>query len=466
MRLHLPFGARSHRECAPKARGLPKSGMALTIPVGSVTALLMFMSVVVLAANIPTSYSSGSLPQQAAGLFPVPLVDSSRFAKAAGNCVALHENMQACEHLLKIALAANSRQTDARLWLAFLAEHAGRNADAEVLYLQSLQRDHSFYPLWAYWSFLQRTGADLRARDLDRQVLLRATPSFRAHYSALWRSGWTPKQTFEVLLEEKQSAQLASLVDYLIDSRNPSARLLLSRLLSARGDLSLPLPKLREFVLQLVAQGIEGNLPLPEAEKVWRQAISEPTSIDESIPILGDKRESPTDDPVWNYNPTLRLPFVPKSFDWSAIRSEDGESERLSHQHGGIRIQVRGNASNGQALLAKLAPIRAGMSTLRFTIEWDESFRVRCPSSYFWELRDRDGVEVVARARAYSKSHTSLGWTPITEQQLPIHGTYECLQLMLFRAPQEGGACLPDEIAIRRVRISDSENRETEDAVQ
>jgi hypothetical protein len=417
---------------------------------GSATAFVMAISVGLLAATAmePDVSDPGAWRLWQAQAIANSWMDPSTVVKAAENCMSSHWDV------LETALVANSRKTDVILWLAFLAEHGGRTQDAESFLLQACRQDQSFRPLWTYWNFLRRTGEIARAKAFDHQIVLRAPPRFRAHYPILWDEGWAAEQVFDIVRSGGKPSQMLGLLKFLVESARPDAGPLVSRLLDVQTNGDLPEVELREIALQVVAQGVAGQRPIQEAAQLWTEAIRETTAGGNIIRIVRDKRESDSDHPLWNYNPTLRLPFVPRSFDWSVIQGKAGDGESLSSALGGLRIRIYGDNSIHRVLLARMLPVSPGLRRIGLSVEWGMSSKMRCPGAFSWELRDRLGVEVVATAGAFSDSSAQAGSTPEIKLELPISGSHECLQLLLVHTRPVEAACVPDEIAIHRIRVA------------
>lgn len=432
------------------------SGLVILLA-SAITTALMAVALGLLAGNWPSreAIDPAAWRQEARWWPLVWLEDPARTLRAGEACVVEARSLANCEALHQRAIAQNSRSTNAALWLAEIAEHAGRNAEAEAWYAIARYRDRSFAPLWAYGNYLWRTGRSSHAVALERELVLRAPPPFRGHLPMLWAGGWTATQALHLLQREGRPTQTLGFVEALSETGDPRAIPAIVYLLREQAKGNTPLVPLGRSIRLVIAQAMDGARPIQDAAKLWSAAVEvgDRRQGGSQSDAIADKRDSPLDDPLWNYNPSVRFPLIPRSFDWSVIQRAEAVAEALPPAAGGIRIALRAGIREPLVLLARTLPIDGEWGSLNLDVNWDGASAVHCPEALFWEFRDAKGAEVLARVRVFPGSDAALGSLGSTSHRLRVDGTKDRLQLMLVYDVPEHGNCPAQNIAIRNVRL-------------
>ncbi|MCW5966676.1 MAG: hypothetical protein KIT83_21740, partial [Bryobacterales bacterium] len=211
------------------------------------------------------------------------------------------------------------------------------------------------------------------------------------------------------------------------------------------------------MVRQFISQAIRGHRSRSSAARIWNLAVGlrSPSCGTPNLEVLPDKRSHQGQDPLWNYNPTIRFPFIPESFDWS-VPQTDGVFTTPA-VNGGVRFHFKcpSSARHPVILLARPLPQPEVESELAITTQWEQLSPNACAGSLTWELRDAAGVAIFGRASL--KSGTAL---PHPSDQastetvnLDLSAGASGLQLVLVHYPAAQTECRGDSLAIRSVVV-------------
>ncbi|MCW5966044.1 MAG: hypothetical protein KIT83_18550, partial [Bryobacterales bacterium] len=128
--------------------------------------------------------------------FWLKLRDPAQRVREAGDCMVVATTTAECVPLLELALAANSRNTQAALWLALIAAHEEDIERAQHWLRFARQRDHSFAVLWSNWQMAPAASGFLLPSKSDEELILMAPAGFRGHFPLLLERGWDADALF------------------------------------------------------------------------------------------------------------------------------------------------------------------------------------------------------------------------------------------------------------------------------
>lgn len=460
-----PFTAHTHaRQDSASARGFRNSrprlpaaaGVALALAPMLLAALLLWSHVD--AGALPPGLPPRPLPAGAAStktpaflqaltpafLQVLPLNDPADRLRDAGRCMAGAERVEDCVPFLHSALAANGRNTQAALWLSQIALHRADRAEATRWLSYALQRDRSFPVLWTVWQAATLENLPVPAAPQDEDLLRTAPPGYRAHYPFLLARGWTEPRVFSFLLRHGSPAQSQEYLQSLVDSRNPAAIPLLRHIIEQPPPPGSPQFSCASLLRQTVRHAVRGERNLAEVSALWQSALSRRSpACSPSGDLLPDKRVSSDQDGLWNYNPALRLPLLPLSFDWSVAQRRNVLVTPLNRHSGGIRIAVHAPVNEPLVLLARTLPPPGDASAVLIRARGQLNAPPACRETLHWEIRNRAGNHTFHRT-PLALPHGVL--QPPDERlevalRLPLPTGNEPLQLILAQHPHPHSEC-------------------------
>lgn len=381
------------------------------------------------------------------------LRDPAQRMRAAGDCMVSATAVAECIPVLEQALAANSRNTQAALWLAMVARHEGDIARAQHWLRYARQRDGSFAVVWANWQMALAAPGVFVPPTSDEELILKAPPDFRGHFPLLLGRGWDAHALFGLLVRAGRPEQSRGFLQFLIDSQDPmAADVLQAALESGRGTIPHTFP-CTAMVRQVVSHGIRGHRRAEGAARLWSLAVGlrSPSCGKANKEVVPDKRSQQGQDPLWNYNPTIRFPLIPESFDWSVVQQEGAFT--TPEVGGGVRFHLGFSSRSPAILLARPLPPITGELELAITTQWELVSPDACAGSLTWELRDGAGAAIFGRAplESYSPRPRSSGQAVTEVVNLPLSKEVNGLQLVLVHHPVARPGCPGDSLAIRSV---------------
>lgn len=413
------------------------------------------------------------------------------------DCLLMAASPADCRNKFEAALNTDRRCSQALLSLAQIEEWSGNTSKARGLLEEALIHDHSFAPLWAYWSFLDRRGES--TEELERRVVTAAPPTFRGHFPILWRRGWTPEKVLSTLNTQDSQEQAWSLISFLVETSDPRSTELILRLLHLDAQDATAQLRIQQATRAIVRHALDEPTTLDNAAELWREVV-ERTSRPDSNALAGgipDRRVENNDDPFWNYNPRIQLPVAPASFDWSIAQNRYARTAQLTAGDGGIRVELLGQTPKELVLLARTIPRLRTVSQIRVEtwIETDKGERSwedlgnetrnrnkrevsSSDACLQWELRDLDGVRrwdsaiVIDRREQQQNRKPSMEWKTrqlegfrsrqvtqsAVELRLPDNldstPSEKAIQLMLVLGSTEGCVASVRFIDIHQVRLN------------
>lgn len=385
--------------------------------------------------------------------FPLWFQDPRRQLREAGQCMVKAPAASDCISALEMALWGNARNTQAALWLAQIYSHLGDDTQADKWLRYARERDRSFPAMLAVWQFHASEQENPLASSVDRDLILMAPPVFSGHYSRLFLRGWSAQALFRLLLEEGRSVQSRAFLQYLVETGDPQAEDLLLDIIGERLPPSPHTFPCSALVRQFVAQGLRGNRSMGSALRLWSAAIGAKSALCDSpdVEVIADKRDLSSQDPVWNYNPSLRFPLVAQSFDWSAAQS--GQVQTVPQAGGGVRFDFVGRTELPVILLARRLPSGSGIGSIHVDTIWEPGISELCQASVRWEIRDPSGSELISRAKVAETGHKREGPQSSQSVSLALPQSASGLQLVLRSDPNLQPSCQEGPLAIRSVNI-------------
>lgn len=383
------------------------------------------------------------------------LGDPAQRMRAAGDCMVSAIAVAECVPVLQQALAANSRSTQAALWLAMIAKHEGDTARAQHWLRYAWQRDRSFAVIWTNWQMALAAPGVFVDPTSDEELILKAPAGFRGHFPLLLGRGWDAHALFGLLVRAGHPEQSRGFLQFLIDSKDPKAAdVLQTALESGEGVIPHTFP-CTAMVRQVVRQGIRGHRQPEGAARLWSLAVGlrSPSCGKASKEVLPDKRSQKGQDPLWNYNPTIRFPLIPESFDWSMAQQEGAFA--TPDVRGGVRFHLASPSRYPAVLLARPLPPITEESELAITTEWERFSSNACAGSLAWELRDGAGAAIFGRAplESYPPRPHPFGQAMTEIVNLPLSAEVKGLQLVLVHHPVARPGCPGDSLAVRSVIV-------------
>ncbi|MCU0228761.1 MAG: hypothetical protein MUF01_14095 [Bryobacterales bacterium] len=444
------------------------------------------------------------------GLLPAGVGDTLRNPRQmladAADCMAHASRVTDCEALLLRVLRTNPRQTQAALWLAQIASFRGQESAAAQWVRHAGERDRSFAVQWAQWQQAQWHGSEWHGSEWyggqpqsqptregeatrrhpqsARALLLVAPANQQAHFAGLLTAGWSAQQLFTILSAEGRPSQVHGLLEYLATAKPAQAALLVSaHARAATGSPTQPMD-CRGLTLRIVAGALASRTGVAEAASLWRQMLLEPTPgcVAPEAPALPLKHTEATADPLWNYNPTLQFPLLPRSFDWSAVHR--GQAAARPVGEGGAELPLPAPGEPPWILLARPLPPPLQARGLAVDTWWQREAAgssPACSAALAWELRDGDGREVHARAPLQGLRRHSAQQGPAEEfahAKAPMEDSRSTVRervALTFSAWQPGmqlvltasappKPCGPRTIILRRVTLTPLGQTDSEDA--
>ena len=428
--------------------------------------------------------------------------------REAGDCMVGVSPVTACEAALLHALRSNPRQTHAALWLAQLAEFQHKPHHARCWYAYAMRKDRGFQPLWAWWnSPLSQepwstsaqvcdavTGLDTLAElptdapALRRQVLMTAPPDFQGHFPPLLARGWSASEIVEELARRGQHRRLLTFAQYLAESSHLQsghwesmaalAMIVKGELPGSQpaGDSGDPHPRVpcAALVRTAVTTATRRQTHLVDAANLWVALLREMSPVCTPLQSAGleDKRDTSDDHPLWNFNPALRRPLIPESFDWSVIRHPAVSVEPLLASAGGLTFTIAPASTARFTLLARTLPLTNGAIAIETVSVWKPSLSPGCPDAVHWELRDLTGRVRFDRATialptadttpapAYPASTPTASTRTLSHllraspPPSPGATAQDAVQLLLVYQPPSGLTCPAHQVSIQSVRLN------------
>ncbi len=323
------------------------------------------------------------------------------------------EDRQTCRSYFESALWGNRRLAEAEMALIVIAEERKDLFDAVRLLRDLKRKNRSFAVRWLEWNFHLRNGPPERFRRGAREILETAPARFRGDFPFLPLTGMSGDEIAEAMLRRGQSERALDFAAFLSADEDSRPGDLLLRLLS-RADRTAA----RETALRFIADRLERRHGLKFAVRVWAEALRQG--------LVGDHRRSQDDNPILNPNPRFRMPFVPRSFDWSA--AENRWATVVSRGGEGAQIEIQSGAPEGLPLLSKLLLLPEGTTAVRVRMRG----RLTAPSiaagrdedrQVVWQIYDAETDRVVVRSAG--------------ERTLPVDG-YRIFELPLSGVAYSG----------------------------
>ncbi|MCC6264997.1 MAG: hypothetical protein IT169_15585 [Bryobacterales bacterium] len=375
-------------------------------------------------------WANGDRVEREGWLHTLALADPRTVVKAGSQCMATAENRQTCRSYFERALRGNRRLAEAEMALILIAEERRDLMEADRLLRDLKRKNRSFAALWLEWNFQLRNGPPERFRSGGREILETAPARFRGDFPLLPLTGMSGDEIAKAMLRRGQSERALDFAAYLSANEDSRPGDLLLRLLSRAGRTPA-----RETALRFIAERLERRHGLRFAARVWAESLRQG--------LIGDHRRSRDDNPILNPNPRLRMPFVPRSFDWSA--AENRWATVVSRGGEGVQIEVHDGAPEGLPLLSKLlllpedttgvrVRMRSGLPVPSFAVDRDEGRRV------VWQIYDAQTDRVVVRSPG--------------ERTIPVEGQ------VVFELPLNGVAHSGTVFASLAVGPSGTESRE------
>ncbi len=385
--------------------------------------------------------------------FPLWFQDPRLQLREAGQCMVTAPAASDCISALEMALRGNARNTQAALWLAQIYSHLGDDTQADKWLRYARERDRSFPAMLAVWQFHASEQENPLASSLDRDLILMAPPVFSGHYNRLFLRGWSAQALFRLLLEEGRSVQSRAFLQYLVETGDPQAENLLFDIIGERLLASPHTFPCSALVRQFVAQGLRGNRSMGSALRLWSAAIGAKSVFCEPSEeeVIADKRDLSSQDPVWNYNPSLRFPLVAQGFDWSAAQGE--QVKTVPQAGGGVRFHFAGPAELPVILLARRLPSGSGIGSIRVATIWEPGIAEVCQASLRWEIRNPSGITLISRAQEVETGHKREGQQFSQSVSLALPQSASGLQLVLRSDPNLQPSCQEGPLAIRSVNV-------------
>lgn len=314
-----------------------------------------------------------------------------RLALMAGErCTAVASDPQTCREYFERALAGNRRISGAEMALILLAERRGESGTATRMLERLKAHDKGFAARWLEWNFYLRNGPPDRFREGAEGILRHAPANFRGDFPLLRLTGMPSDAVVQTMLASGSAGRALEYAASLAEEGDSGSADPLLGLLG-RVDRGLA----RETALRFVAEQLGHRRGFEPAARVWAEAVKSG--------LIPDRRRSRDDDAILNSNPRLRLPFVPRSFDWSA--AENRWATVSSAGEDGLRVEFRSDAPEGMPLLSKLILLPEGTESVRIRMRTERMDR----DEPMGEIRNRRAVWQLYDAvlnRVIVKSHT------------------------------------------------------------
>ncbi len=314
-----------------------------------------------------------------------------RLALMAGErCMAIASNPQTCREHFERALAGNGRLSGAEFALILLAEKRKESHTAERMLERLKAHDRSFAARWLEWNFYLRNGPPERFREGAEGILRHAPANFRGDFPLLRLTGMPSDAIVQTMLDSGGARRALEYAARLAENGDSgSADLLVGLLGRADRDLA------RETALGFVAEQLGQRRGFEAAARVWAEAMKRG--------LIPDRRRSRDADALLNPNPRLRLPFIPRSFDWSAAENQWATVSSLGED--GLQFEFSADAPEGLPLLSKFVLLREGTKFVRIRMrtggmDRDEPMREMRNRQVVWQIYD------AVLNRVIVKSHT------------------------------------------------------------
>ena len=321
-------------------------------------------------------WAEGGRMDGASWLSELAIYDPRMALKAGEQCMATAVNQQVCRSYLERALRGSPRLTGAQTATILLAEKGKELAEAAHM-LQRLKRsDGSFAVQWLDWNFHLRNGTSGCCRNGTREILTNAPATFRGDFPLLPLTGMRTEEIVEAMLQAGASGRALDYAKYRFERDDPGAGDVFVDLLT-QVDRALA----REVALRFIAERVGDRRGFKQAARVWTELVRSD--------LVEDRRASPDDDPVVNPNPRLLMPFVQRSFDWSAAENQWASVSRSGGN--GVSIKIRRSAPAGMPLLSKLLllPENTTGIRLRMCVAHPELWR------FVWKIYDAPSDRVI-----------------------------------------------------------------------
>ncbi len=420
-----------------------------------------------------TSWAAGAMPTESI-ILPRPsevavprrlrLKDPRGLLAVASGCMVSAPQILACVDPLLLALQANTRQTQAALWLGQIASFAGNEELAGEWLRYARERDRSFAVQWAEWQFhhglQRRQGGEWRPSPSGNVAdLLRVAPvGASSHFEVLLAAGWQADALLALLQQHGRSAQVSTFLEYLARVRPSEAAGLLGGIARVEPSLRDHRFACRQLALRVTAGAITLGEGYTEAAILWRQMLVDPTPGCDPRESSGlpAKQANDTEDPVWNYNPLLRFPLLPRSFDWSAIQREGAMTRPM--EGGGVRFTVSGSEEAEYILLARPLPPAGEAASIAIETVWASQADRRersCGTPLTWEIRDRQGRQTLSSAPLAGPGVTGqqAGKMKVERVNLLLPAWMPGMQLILV-ASAARESCGHSSLAINSIRVT------------
>ena len=315
-----------------------------------------------------------------------------RLALTAGErCMTIASNQQTCREQFERALAGNGRLSGAEIALILLAEKRKETETALRMLERMKVHDRSFATRWLEWNFYLRNGPPKRFREGAEGILRHAPANFRGDFPLLRLTGMPNDAIIQTMLASGGTRRALEYAARLAEDGDSGSAGLLVGLLG-RVDRNLA----GETALHFVAEQLGHRRGFEAAARVWTEAMNRG--------LIPDHRRSRDDDAMLNPNPRLRLPFIPRSFDWSAAGNRWATA--ASRGEDGLQSVFSSDASKGLPLLSKFVLLREGAEFVRIRMRTGSVDR----DGLKGEMRNRRVVWQIYDAvlnRLIVKSHTA-----------------------------------------------------------
>lgn len=336
------------------------------------------------------------------------LADPRMALRAGSLCMATATDQQICRIYFERALNGNHRLAEAEMALILIAEKRKDVVEATRMLQRLKENDRSFAARWLEWNFHLRNGPTEAFRDRAGEILRTAPAGFRGDFPLLPLTGMRDDDIIEAMVDAGATGRA---LDYAancgVDGDSKSGDLLVNLL--GRVDRIAA----SDAALRFIAERLESRRGFQLAARVWTEAIRRG--------LVSDNRRSPDDDPMLNPNPRLRMPFVPRSFDWSAVVNRWASVSNGGGE--GVRIEVAAGAPKGLPLLSKLVLLPEGTTSVRVLMRAgrpehsnpiEEGFGRRIVWQIYDALSDRVIVESASEGRPSGSGYRAF--------DLPLHG--------------------------------------------
>lgn len=321
-------------------------------------------------------WAEGGRMDGASLLSELAIADPRMALQAGEQCMATAVNQQVCRSYLERALSGSRRLTGAQTALILLAEKRKALADAARMLHRLRKSDGSFAVQWLDWNFQLRNGAPGCCQNGTREILKNAPATFRGDFPLLPLTGMGTEEIVETMLQAGASGRALDYARYRFERDDPGAGDIFVDLL-AKVDRVLA----RDVALRFIAERLRDRRGFKQAARIWTELVRSD--------LVEDRRASPDDDPMVNPNPRLLMPFVQRSFDWSAAENQWASVSKSGGN--GVNIEIRRGAPAGMPLLSKLLllPENTTGIRLRMCVAHPERWR------FVWKIYDAPSDRVI-----------------------------------------------------------------------